>query len=498
MKNVLFITADQFRGDFLSCAGTYGAADTAAPSRTVRTPHLDALGVQGAYLPNSYAPVPVCVPSRYAFMTGRSPISFGMRGNASMPMPEGAVTLPAALSAAGYRTAAIGKMHFSPWTEPYGFDTFIVSEEGRQWRSQNTSGERGDAYQAYLREVGWGGYERAHAIGNNDVHTSSSPLPLEHYHTTWATRATQNWLRDHHAQQPDRPFFAWCSYTKPHSPYDPPEPYDRLYDPRSFPPPIGGPEDIESLSPSYREAANSHLWDTLGPEQIQRARAFYAGNVSLIDRCVGDLRQTLEELGLADSTVVCFTADHGDLLGDHGLFFKSKYFRGAWHVPFFLFAPGQVEGLGTVPRFSVSEDVYPTLLSLAGVPLPDGGSIHGADLSEDLRGGPQTVFGSVGRAPNQTHGARTMRWSYVLHPRGAYEELYDLVSDQDERRNLAEAPSSEHAAVIQDLRAQLAAWLGSLGDTSSVDASGRLIEDRSARGWTPRPSPAQGLGLRPY
>jgi arylsulfatase A-like enzyme len=113
-RNVLFITADQFRGDFLSCAGTYGRPGGAVPSQVVRTPNLGALGVQGAYLPNSYAPVPVCVPSRYAFMTGRSPISFGMRGNASMPMPDGAATLPSVFAGAGYRTAAIGKMHFSP------------------------------------------------------------------------------------------------------------------------------------------------------------------------------------------------------------------------------------------------------------------------------------------------------------------------------------------------------------------------------------------------
>ena len=113
--------------------------------------------------------------------------------------------------------------------------------------------------------------------------------------------------------------------------------------------------------------------------------------------------------------------------------------------------------------------------------------VHGQDLAADLRGGPEIVFGSVGRAPNQVHGARTRRWSYVLHPRGAYEELYDLEADPEEQNNLAEARdggqrSGEHAGVIRDLREQLAAWLASLGDETSVDASGRLIEDRSARG----------------
>ena len=104
-------------------------------------------------------------------------------------------------------------------------------------------------------------------------------------------------------------------------------PYDRLYDARTFPPPVGGLEDLHDLSPHYREEVNRHFWDSLGPEQVQRARAFYAGTVTLIDHCVGQLRQTLAVLGIARDTVVCFTADHGDLLSDHGLFFKARFFR---------------------------------------------------------------------------------------------------------------------------------------------------------------------------
>lgn len=484
--NVLLITADQYRGDFL---GAYGHP-------VVRTPNLDALAVQGAYFPHAYSTVPVCVPARYAIMTGRTPISFGMRGNASMAMPADAVTLPNAFGAAGYATAAIGKMHFSPWREPYGFQTFVVSEEGRQWKDP----AGGDDYQAYLRRVGWGGYERAHGIGNNDVHTSSSPLPLEHYHTTWCTRSTQQWLREHvqHHGPDGQPFFTWCSFTKPHSPYDPPEPYDRLYDPRTFPPPIGGVDDLAELSPHYHAARNSHLWDTLGPETIQRARAMYAGNVTLIDSMVGELRQTLAELGVADRTVICFTADHGDLLGDHGLFFKSNFYRGAWHVPFLLYAPGRLDSVGTVERFATLEDVYPTLLTLAGLPLPEPGRRDGQVLTEDLHGGPSIVFGSVGRPPNHLHSARTKRWSYVVHPRGAYEELYDLEADPSERHNLAGHPGPDHAEVMQDLRAALVAWLSDLGDEASVDASGRLIMDPTQREWQPEPAPRTGLGLRPY
>lgn len=97
---------------------------------------------------------------------------------------------------------------------------------------------------------------------------------------------------------------------------------------------MGDASDIERLSPSYRHDRNLHCWGALGPERIQRAPAFYAGNCSLIDHVVGELRESLDALGLAERTVIACTADHGDLLGDHGLFFKANYFRAAWHVPF--------------------------------------------------------------------------------------------------------------------------------------------------------------------
>jgi choline-sulfatase len=486
--NVLLITADQYRGDFL---GLYGHP-------VVRTPNLDALGTAGAWFPNAFSPIPICVPARYAIMTGQVPVRFGVRGNGGR-IPADIPTLPSVFGEAGYATAAIGKMHFTPWREPHGFETFVVSEEGRQWQDDG-----GDAYQAYLRQVGWGGYERSHAIGNNDVHTSASPLPFEHYHTVWATRTTQRWIREHASRATSeaeaQPFFAWCSFTKPHSPYDPPEPFDRLYDPRTFPPPTGDASDLEGLSPAYQEERNLHFWDSLGPEQIQRARAFYAGNVTLIDQMVGELVETLRTLGLTERTVILFTADHGDLLGDHGMFFKSNFFQGAWHVPFVVHAPGRLEGQGRAERFVATQDVYPTLLSLAGVPLPKGTTIDGEIVAESLDGGPETIFGSVGRGAHLVHGARTRRWSYAVHPYGAYEALYDLRADPGERTNLAGTfrGDDDARAALRDLRGQLEAWLANLGDAESLDDSGHLRLDPSVRGWEPSPAPRNRLGLRPY
>ncbi len=215
---------------------------------------------------------------------------------------------------------------------------------------------------------------------------------------------------------------------------------------------------------------------------------------------VGELVETLHTLGVADRTVILFTADHGDLLGDHGLFFKSNFFQGAWHVPFALYAPGRLEAHGRAERFVATQDVYPTLLSLAGVPLPGGTITDGTVLTEDLDSGPSTIFGSVGRGAGQVHGVRSRRWCYAVHPHGAYEALYDLQSDPGERHNLADtvATNGEAHTALEDLRAKLETWLAGLGDTESLDEQGHLRLDPAARGWQPAPPPRVQLGLRPY
>lgn len=506
--NVLLITADQFRGDFLGVAG----------HPAVRTPHLDALAREGLYFSNAFSATPICLPARYTLMTGRLPFppaapdapdapDAGRRFYAAVQR-DGA-TLPNVFGRAGYATAAIGKMHFTPWHDPHGFETFVVSEEGRWWRDTARHAEGGDDYQHYLRSVGWDGYERAHGLGNDDVRTSPSPLPLKHYHTTWCARTTQDWLRAHVAREgtTGRPFFAWCSFVKPHSPYDPPEPYHRLYDPQTFPPPIGSAEDLRGLSPLYEDERRYRLYDSLAPQAVQRARACYAASVTLVDEMVGALRRTLEELGVAGRTAICFTADHGDLLGDHGLFFKNCFFQGSWHVPLMVYAPGRLPARRSVERFATLQDVYPTLqdvyptlLALAGLPLPYRERFDGHSLAGDLDGGPDAVLGSVGAGTRQVHGMRTRRWRYAVYPYGAYEELYDLETDPQERRNLAEGAGRTPAAaeVLGRLRRRLEGWLAGFGDLTRVDEDGRFRLFPEHRGWTPRREDETGMSLRPY
>lgn len=479
--NVLLITADQHRGD---CVGVNTPAHRPGP---LYTPYLDRLAVEGCSFANAYSSMPVCVPARTAILTGRTPAAWGVRGNGGA-VPIDCPTLPAILGGAGYRSAGIGKMHFTPdFRALNGFDETVVSEEGRQWRSG------GDDYQAYLESVGWEGLERGHGIGNNDARTSASPLPLEHYHTTWCTDRSVNWLRRHRQDHGNRPFFLWTSYTKPHAPYDPPEPYDRLYSPFVVPGPRGGPSNLADRSPWYEHKRRRYGWDTLSDLAVRRAIAFYYGNVTLIDRSVGRLLDALREMDAERDTVVIYMADHGDLLGDHGYFFKGVFWQASWHIPFLVCARGRVAPTGVTQQYAGLEDVLPTVLTLCGLPTPGG--VHGRDLFGSRER--EAAFGTYDVAPRQLHAIRTDQWTYVAHQNGGLEELYDLRTDPDECRNLGMDPAA--ADVRAQLRRRVESWLAEIGAVGTLDGDGRIAvvpyhdppEDAEPLSRTP-------LGLRPY
>ncbi len=482
--NVILITSDQHRGE---CLGING-------NPIIHTPNLDALGRGGLNFINCYSPMPVCVPARYILMTGRLPLSWGQRENDGI-IKKGVSTLPGILNEYGYHTALIGKAHFygekgecdalgiPEWRYKYGFQEMLLSEEGRQWM------DGGDDYQQYLREQGWAGFERGHGIGNNDVRTSPSPLPEEHYQTSWCARESINWLRRHEQTTPEKPFFLWASFIKPHSPYDPPEPWDKMYSPFEMLMPIEG--DMKGLTSWYGYLRKVYHWDSLSPQAILRARAHYYGMVSQIDHADGQMMNELKSMGLYDNTVIVFSADHGDMLGDHGLFFKSIFFKQSWQIPLIISAPGfcrkrSVERLASLP------DVMPTILSLAGVPLQE--PVHGADLLADLDEGSAAVFGSMGDTPNRRHAVRTKKWQYVYHENGGFEELYDIENDIEERNNLA-----CHAGVVSmknELKQRVEVWLRQIGDEGSLDSEDLFF--RYSDRWERVAPIVTPLGLRPY
>ncbi len=224
--NILLITADQMRWDTMGCAG----------NRIVRTPALDQLAARGIRFTNAFSPNPICVPARASIMTGNYPqVCTGKKVNAGA-VKEGQPLLTQILKSVGYRCYAEGKLHFNPYSAPgkprhlLGFEEVDLHESGRILQCFDPQGKlRGvEDYFDYLSDVGWHGYARGHGVGNNDVRPCASPLPAEHYVDHWIADRTIDRIRKHTQERAESPFFLWMSSPKPHSPYDPPRPFDNM------------------------------------------------------------------------------------------------------------------------------------------------------------------------------------------------------------------------------------------------------------------------------
>src|SRR6185369_1293168 len=243
-------------------------------------------------------------------------------------------TICGTLSAQGWYCGVFGKRHYHPVREPYGAHEFKIYESGRH-------GEEPDDYLRYLREkTEWGGYSRAHGVGNNDVFAAPSILHEQEYPSSWIARESVSFLERHAKERSGQPFFLWTSFNKPHSPYDPPQPYDRLYRPQDVPEPFL-PNDISSEPNVLQRMAKHYTWNTQGVEQMRTARAYYYGMITHIDHCIERVVKTLERLGLRENTIIAFTADHGDLMGDHFGYFKANYYEGSARVPYVWWIPKQ-------------------------------------------------------------------------------------------------------------------------------------------------------------
>lgn len=418
----------------------------------------------------------------------------GLENGAWGPVQPGIATLPALLREAGYQTAALGKMHFLPYANPRtlcGFEYAELHEEGRIVDMERRGGINlgGEDYHDYLHKVGYGGYERAHGIGNNDIRPAPSPLPAKYYESAWVVDRTIDWLDNR--RDPGKPFFAWASFTRPHAPFDPPEPFHSLYDPRSLPPPVGTRDDLAGKNPWLSASPSWYGWDQIAsPELIQNVKAYYYGLVSFVDQQIGRLIAYLEKENLSKDTLICFTSDHGELLGDFGLFFKANMLEPSIHVPFFLHVPGG--GARTDERLVGLEDILPTFLDFAGIAPPD--DVDGISLLDDSKRREFYVSHSASKGLN-SYMVRSGALKYVYNECEGVEELYDLGSDPTELQSLVSFPA--WSASLSDLRSRLIAWCLQAGDTRCV-SEGKLTKAPLSRLEATMPPLSDALGLRWY
>lgn len=436
--NVLLVTVDHWPAHLLGCAG----------HPDVQTPNLDELALAGVRLTNAYSECPVCIPARRTLMTGLEPRTHGSIGGSGPcpPTMPDAPTMADTFSQAGYQTFAVGKLHVQPIRDRIGFHDVILAEEGRVQEGIL------DDYEIYLGDQGYAGRQFAHGISNNGYRVRPWHLPDETHVTEWSTRQM---IRCIQRRDPTRPAFWYLSYAQPHPPLTPLSCYLDYYRGQDIRMPVMGEwaREVNDLAPRLRD--EREIWKDLNahPAAIREARRAFYAQCTHIDNQLACVIGTLREEGLLNNTVVLFTSDHGDMLGDHGLWKKGLYYEPSANVPFILVGCRGDNRLneGSVDsRLAGWQDVMPTLLDLAGVPAPDG-----LDGRSVVTGEKRELFfcdyATNWRASRMVHDGRH---KLIYHPAGHRFQLFDVVEDPTELHELSE--SAEHRDIRRHLEAALA------------------------------------------
>ena len=440
--NILMIFTDQQRWDTLA---SYGNTE-------IKTPNLDRLAQEGALFETAVTPCPLCMPARASVMTGKTNSALGCMENIYPRDVDNRETIAGILSGEGYHCQAIGKMHFSntPYAESYGMDHMILSEETRGVRTASSQKSVVlDDYDKFLEEHHAWGWDKPTEIGYNEIKPLQAPLPKELHVTQWCGDRSVQWLQQERPK--DKPFFLWTSFVKPHVPYDCPQHLLDLYDPESLEDPWTSSEDGCAEYPYFDSYREGKEFDLYSEKAIKRAKAYYYANITFIDEQVGRILDTLEQEGLAESTLVVFTSDHGDLMGDHHLWYKCFGFEGSLRVPLLVRWPKKIAEGTRYTGLASLLDLFPTLLSAAGVNDAQY-KRPGKDLMTLLSGENQheAVLSEVMFPPYTMCHVRTNRYKYLFYQNGGFEQLFNVEDDPKELRNLASNPA--YADVKQEMK----------------------------------------------
>jgi arylsulfatase A-like enzyme len=453
-KNVLFIISDDLN-NYLGCYG----------DPLAKTPNIDGLAARGVMFERAYCTFPLCGPSRNSMLTGLYPNSSGILQNAQIfrqTIPSH-VSLPQAFRQAGYFAARVGKLYH--YNVPKSVGTNGHDDPGSWEMELNPAGVDRLEEEPYITTLIPGQF-------GGTLSWYASPKGDDD-HTDGMMAADAQWILERCAARRDRPFFLAVGFFRPHTPYVAPRvPYFDFYPEDEMPTPAGieqNPSDVPAAALGSYKKEQDKLTDELRRQCIQ---AYYA-SISFMDAQVGRVVDSLDQLGLADDTVIVFTSDHGYHMGEHGLWQKMSLFEESARVPMMIVAPG-ITKPGGVAASPVSQvDLYPTLAQLCGIDTPD--NLQGESLvpilsnpdeagrswalTQVTRGGGQaraTVTRDRGSDGRKFFGysLRTARWRYTEWDEGNQgRQLYDHDNDPRELVNLADDP--EHAGTVRELSEQL-------------------------------------------
>jgi len=500
--NLLFIMTDQQRFDTLGRAG----------NTVLKTPHLDSLARDGAYFENAYTNCPICVPARAVILTGRTIESVRVRGNNDCETNDGAdvETFDNILARHDYHTEYYGK-----WHSPFKFAATYknaVRQTGKHARGADVPGQAA-AYKAYLDrytkprqprkgelldkgtgrpyvpdELDWrygadlGKYEKrlraareaarragkdpkkARPKGLNLASQAGSygclDVPAAHSRTAFVAGEVIAALE----RVKDKPFSLTCSFGPPHPPMILPKPYYGMFPAGEITPP-SSIDDPMVNSPYAARAAQAEMKRYRNKAHVRQMMSNYYGMVAEVDHWVGQILAKLKELGLAERTLVIFTSDHGEMLGDHGLHSKMVFYEGAAHIPLLMRLPGVIDAGSAVAAPVSHVDLFATILDYLQMPAqPTEGRSLRKVIDGDEDRGPDYCVSEWGSRRGPTLMVRTKDWKYITShsPKSTVvDALYDLRNDPHEMTNLiGDNPrKADHVRQARKMKARLVEWL---------------------------------------
>ncbi len=515
--NFLFIITDQHRADHLGCYGNV----------VVQTPNIDSLAVSGSRWDKFFVANPICMPNRASIMTGRMCSAHGARHN-GIPLSKDQTTFVELLKDAGYRTGLIGKSHLQSFTGLPATNTF-KAEAGKtqpsshlrdafknnrhsedydlevigQWDTPLADRTNGNFYGFDHVEVAadhadqasgdyllWAREQRKdfdQLVGPTNALSHNRPeapqawrtaVPEELYSTHWIADRSEQWISEQVGQE--EPFFLQMSFPDPHHPFTPPGRYWDMYDPEDITLPEsfdkGTLPPIRAMQEALRQGSDAR--DNQSPfavtaDEARTITALTYGMITMIDDAIGRVLAKLDETGLRENTVVVFTSDHGDYMGDHGLMLKLLlHYQGLIRVPFIWNEPGTQTGASVEAGLSSSIDIAATVLARAGIQPYNG--MQGRDLLTTESPDSIIVEEDSQRSmigfdrPQRVRTLVTQRYRMSLRQGEDWHELYDLHNDPEELHNLFDDPAAQ--PIRNQLSELMLKRLIELQDTSPLPA----------------------------
>ncbi len=466
--NILLIMTDQMRGDCMSCAG----------HPDVKTPYLDTLASEGVRFSHAYSSCPSCIPARAALMTGMSQEKHGRVGYKDGVPWRYPHTLAGELSKAGYHTECVGKMHTHPLRNSLGFH-HVKLHDGylHYYRSGSTPSyeqqQVADDYNYEMKSrLGIHRDLTEQGVECNSWVVNPWQFDISLHPTHWVTDGCIDFLRRRDREQP---FFLMASYLRPHPPFDPPEKYLNYYLGRDLTPPaVGDWEEALGFLPNGQRYDSTNA--PADPELRRIAMAGYYACISHLDHEIGRLMMAMNDADALTNTVILFLADHGELLFDHNLFRKSMPYEGAAHIPCIIKAPEIKSGVSD--EVVELRDIMPTLLELAGAPIPD--TVDGQSLLPTMREETPLrpyLHGEHAIGARTNHFIVTKEMKYAWYSQTGKEQLFDLKNDPKELHDLSDDPA--YAAECAKLRGYLIEAL--TGREEGMVEDGKLVVGRTYR-----------------